>query len=51
MACPDCDKSAQKRFFDVYWFRWGAANMGIIGCRKDVTEVLNARRKAQEERR
>ncbi len=44
MACADCDKAAEAG--EVYWFRWGAANIGIIGCRKDVTEVMDALREA-----
>ena len=48
MACANCDKAAEAG--EVYWYRWGAANIGIIGCRKDVREVMDALRKAQEAR-
>ncbi len=49
MACADCDKAAERHRFDgAYWFRWRAADIGIIGCRKDVKEVMEALKKAQE---
>lgn len=38
MSCPNCEKETGER---VAWYRWGVANIGLIGCPKHVKEVLD----------
>lgn len=40
MGCEQCE--AVEGSGQVYWFRWGAANIGIIACGKHFMEVREA---------
>ena len=46
MSCKDCDEynEGQK---GVAYYRWGTANIGLMGCPKHIKEVLDALNKAQ----
>ena len=51
MACADCeynDRAVRRGDGTIAYFRWGNANIGLIGCDKDVKEVMAALRKAQD---
>ena len=37
MSCPDCEKFAKEG--NVYWYRWGIANIGFICCEKHFLEI------------
>ena len=45
MSCEDCEK-AQERIFQgldgIAYYRWKNANIGIIGCEKHISEVMEA---------
>ena len=38
MSCPNCEKEDGSR---VAYYRWGTANIGLIGCPKHIKEVLD----------
>ena len=42
MSCPDCEKEDGSR---VAYYRWGTANIGLIGCPKHLKEVMDYLRK------
>lgn len=39
MSCEDCNKESEtiKR---IAYYRWGTANIGLIGCKKHIKEVI-----------
>lgn len=49
MGCKACGEAFEQG--QVAPFRWGAANIGIVGCREHVTEVLDVLREAQAAQR
>jgi hypothetical protein len=48
MSCAGCKKMQDSGM--VAFFRWGRANIGIIGCRKHLREVFKALNKIQNQR-
>lgn len=44
MSCEDCDKA---KFDGVAYYRWGVADIGIMGCNKHLREVMDALTKIQ----
>ena len=46
MACTDCEAHGDQGF--VAYFRWGVANIGLIGCQQHLREVMAVLRAAQE---
>jgi len=49
VGCDECDKA--NREGRVAYYRWGKANIGLIGCKKHVLEVIEALDKIQSLRR
>ena len=39
MSCRNCDNENGER---VAYYRWGSANVGLVGCEEHVREVINA---------
>jgi hypothetical protein len=46
MSCDDCEEF--QKTGDVYYFRWGVANIGIICCDKHFREIRDVLIKAQK---
>ena len=47
VSCKECDRMDTEG--KVYYYRWGASNVGIIACEKHFMEVREALNKAQNE--
>ena len=45
MGCDKCDAVAETG--SIYWFRWGAANVGIVACQHHFMEIREALMAAQ----
>jgi len=46
MSCEKCEEAAKSGL--VAWFRWKHANVGLIGCREHLIEVMEVLRAAQK---
>ena len=46
MSCEECDKTNEGQQ-GVAYYRWKTANIGLMGCRKHLREVIEALNKAQ----
>ena len=45
MTCEDCEKAEESGM--IAYYRWGKANIGLIGCRTHLKEVMEALSKTQ----
>ncbi len=48
MSCKDCDKFEEEG--KIAYYRWGTANIGMIGCEKHLVEIFDALNDIQEEK-
>ena len=46
MSCEDCDKRHDGSE-GVAYYRWGIANVGMLGCDKHLREIFDALNEAQ----
>lgn len=49
MSCDECDKYEHDG--KIVYFRWGVANIGLIGCPKHLKEVMAVIREHQNKLR
>ena len=47
MSCDDCEKFEEEG--KIAYYRWGTANVGMIGCKKHLREIFDALNKVQED--
>ena len=47
MSCDNCDKFEEKG--KIAYYRWGTANIGMIGCEKHLLEIFDALNEVQSE--
>jgi len=47
MSCNDCEKFEEEG--NIAYYRWGTANVGMIGCKKHLREIFNALDETQNE--
>jgi len=48
VGCDECEKAGREG--RVAYYRWGKANIGLIGCKEHVLEVIEALNKIQRQR-
>ena len=46
MGCERCDKFSEDGA--VFWYRWKAANIGIIACEEHAKEIIDALNEIQK---
>jgi hypothetical protein len=37
-TCEDCNRASMNE--EIAWYRWKTANLGLIGCKKHLKEVI-----------
>lgn len=47
MSCDECEKCNEGQK-GIAYYRWGTANIGLIGCQKHLKEVIDALNQAQK---
>ena len=42
MACKDCEKAVEEAIKNgkMFFYRWKNANIGLVGCRKHIKEIM-----------
>ena len=48
MSCVDCEKEDGSR---VAYFRWGTANVGLIGCPKHLKEIIDCLNQKEDDKK
>ena len=49
MSCKDCDEETEK-LDKIAYFRWGNANVGLVGCSKHLKEAIDVLREGCKRR-
>ena len=49
MSCEECEKFQEEN--KIAYYRWGIANVAIIGCPKHLKEIFTALNKIQSEKK
>ena len=50
MSCPECEKFIEESK-GCYPYRWGIANVELLGCQKHVDEIFNVLTEYQKDKR
>lgn len=48
MSCENCEKE-QELQEKIYWYRWKAANIAVLGCQEHVKEIFDVLNNYQDD--